>query len=78
MILRLLAFGVAVFLVYRLIRWLMDHLGPYGGPSDPGPAPDQPIVPCKACGTFVPRDEAIQDEQGRTFCSPACQEKEVG
>ncbi len=75
MILRLLAFALAVYLVYRLIRWGMDILASPKRPS-PGPPPDQPIVPCKACGTFIPRDEADVDDRGHIFCSTECRADE--
>jgi len=71
MILRLLAVAVLVFLAYRLIRRAADAILPTP-PPDPKAPDSPPIVPCKACGTFVPRDQAHSDEEGDQFCSEQC------
>ncbi|MEF8794624.1 PP0621 family protein [Thiohalorhabdus sp.] len=74
MILRLIALAILIFFAYRLIRRAADRLLPQA-PPDPKAPESQPIVPCKACGTFVPRDEAIIDDDGDQFCSEQCRDR---
>lgn len=35
------------------------------------PATVDPMLPCAHCGLHVPAAEAVQDEQGRAYCSAA-------
>ena len=74
MILRLIALGLLVFFAYRLIRRAADTFLPKP-PPDPKAPDSQPIVPCKACGTFVPRDRALTDESGERYCSSQCRDR---
>ena len=73
MILRLLAVAVIAFFLYRLVRRALARLAP---PADTSAhsQDSQPIVPCKTCGTFVPRDRAVLDEDGHAYCSVVCRE----
>ena len=72
MILRLLALAVLLFLAYRLIRRALKKLAPPQDTNHRSPEDSQPIIPCKVCGTFVPRDRALFDEAGHAYCSDAC------
>jgi hypothetical protein len=74
MILRLLALAVLIYFAYRLIRRAADALLPKA-PPDPKAPDTQPIVPCKACGTFVPRNQALTDDRGDHYCSPECRDR---
>ena len=76
MILRLIALAVLIFFVYRLLRRAADAFLPKPPPNPKAPE-SQPIVPCKACGTFVPRDRALTDERGEHFCSAECRDRET-
>ncbi len=79
MILRLIALAVLAFLLYQGIRRALRSLLPPEGPDQyPGSAGSQPVVPCKTCGTFVPRDRALTDEHGHHYCSPQCRERPPG
>ena len=71
MILRLLAVAVIAFFLYRFVRRALARLAP---PADTSsrPTDSQPIVPCKTCRTFVPRDRAVLDEEGHAYCSAEC------
>jgi hypothetical protein len=74
MILRLIALALLIFFAYRLIRRAADAFLPKP-PPDPKAPDSQPIVPCKACGTFVPRDRAVTDDSGDHFCSEQCRDR---
>jgi len=73
MILRLLALAVLLFLAYRLIRRALASLRPPRADAPPS-TESQPVVPCKTCGTFIPRDQARTDGEGHYFCSAPCLE----
>ena len=36
----------------------------------------QPMLPCRRCGTFIPRDEALPGQRGQSFCSPECRDQD--
>jgi hypothetical protein len=74
MILRLIALALLVYFAYRLIRRAADTFLPKSPPNPKAPE-SQPIVPCKACGTFVPRDNALTDEGGDHYCSEQCRDR---
>lgn len=75
----LVLFGVlfAAYLVWRAGR-TGDAAGPRSGPDAAGTAArrrppaaaPQDMVSCAVCGLHLPRDEALSDARGRTFCSP--------
>ena len=74
MILRLLALAVLLFFAYRLIRRVLHKLAPPPDTADQSPGDTQPIIPCKVCGTFVPRDRAVFDDEGQAYCSQDCRQ----
>lgn len=70
----LVLFGVllAVYLVVRAGR-SGGGQAPWAQRRPPAPPPaaaPQDMVRCAACGLHLPRDEALVDSRGRTFCSP--------
>ncbi|MFA9459363.1 PP0621 family protein [Thiohalorhabdus methylotrophus] len=72
MILRLIALAILLFFAYRAIRRVLSKLQP---PQADSRIPDsQPVVPCKSCGTFVPKKQALEDGQGHFYCSDKCRE----
>ena len=73
MILRLIALAILVFFAYRLLRRaLAKLLAPE--PDVPPISESQSVVPCKSCGTFVPKDRARTDDAGHFYCSDRCRE----
>ena len=76
MILRVLILAVLVFLAYHFIRRAVRRLAPPQDDATPSQA-SQPIVPCKVCGTFVPRNRALFDEEGHAYCSEACRRSQT-
>ncbi|MFP4614407.1 MAG: PP0621 family protein [Thiohalorhabdus sp.] len=71
MILRLIALAVLIYFAYRLVRRVLAKLQP-PRPDTPPTSESQPVVPCKACGTFVPKDRARTDDRGHFYCSDRC------
>lgn len=79
----LLRAALLVLLIYGFYRWrrwrrLSHQPGPTrprdGGKGEGRGKESQPMVPCRQCGTFVPRDQALFGPNGQAFCSPACRD----
>ena len=76
MILRLIALAVLVLFLYRMARRALRSLLPESGsPAAQQPSESQPMVPCKTCGTFIPRERTLADDRGHLYCSPECRDK---
>ena len=79
----LLRAAILLLLVYGFYRWrrwrrLSHRQGPgkpqSGGKGEEGEKKSQPMLPCRHCGTFVPRDEALPGPGEHLFCSPGCRD----
>lgn len=45
--------------------------------SAPAPTPPEILLPCAACGTFVPASRALAGKGTEVYCSEACQSQEM-
>ncbi|MBL8341789.1 MAG: hypothetical protein JNL30_10010 [Rubrivivax sp.] len=67
---------VLVAVVVGLALWLLKARRPRGGDDSARngagrPAPPAAMVACAHCGVHLPRPDAVQDAQGRSFCGEA-------
>lgn len=68
--------GLLLLLIVALLLWFkwqsrIKDAGPRRGPRGPSAGPAQKMLPCHACGTHVPAQEAVYDAEGRSYCCGA-------
>lgn len=74
MIVRFVLTAILLFLLYTFINALLRIL--FGNTAvDDKKSGDDQMVPCSACGTYVPRREAVRKKKGgqeQYFCDDKC------
>ncbi len=78
MLIRLIFYGVLIWLLVRLIKGLKPK--PRVRSSRPRPRPEGgtiqagELVQDPQCGVYVPKESAVPGPDGQFFCSPACRD----
>jgi hypothetical protein len=76
MLVRLALLALAIYGIYRWRRWRRSRARgrDSAGSDEAPPGTAQPIIPCRRCGTFVPRDQALPGPGHRIYCSGECRD----
>ena len=65
MLLRIILILVAIWLLVRFVRKIVAGIGTT---KDSPKISNQPMVACAHCGIFVPKEQALTNDQNRYFC----------
>jgi formamidopyrimidine-DNA glycosylase len=75
----LLRAALLALIIYGFYRWRRYRRslgqGSSGGRRQQTSNHSQPMLPCRRCGTFVPRDDALPGPRGQSFCSSECRDQ---
>jgi YHS domain-containing protein len=79
MLIRLLIYGLLVWVIYRIVQSRRQHGEAEQGLGRQASAPvDDVMVQDPVCGAYFPRSQAVRAEgQGESplFCSPECRDQ---
>lgn len=78
MLLRLALLGLIIYGIYRWRRWRRSLPSRRPGSERSAPPESQSMVPCRRCGTFLPRSDALPGPGERLFCSERCRDAADG
>ena len=80
MLLRLALLGLIIYGIYRWRRWRrsLPSRRPRPDPERGARPETQSMVPCRRCGTFLPRSDALPGPGERLYCSKRCRDATDG